>query len=60
MTARIFPGTTAVRRQQERPVLPMPDGQADKAETARRARALGLALRKGKRVVFGRQLYPPR
>jgi hypothetical protein len=50
MTAKTFPG--AVRKLESHPVLPMPLGQAEKAELARQARALGKALRKGKRVLF--------
>lgn len=50
MTARTFPGT--VQKPESQPALPMPAGQAEKAELARQARALGKALRKGKRVLF--------
>lgn len=48
------------RRQQDQPALPVPEGQAGKIELARQARELGLELRKGKRVVFGRHLHPLR
>lgn len=50
MTAKTFPG--AVRKLGSQPVLPTPPAQAEKAELARQARALGKALRKGKRVLF--------
>ena len=50
MTARTFPG--AVRKLESQPVLPTPPAQVEKAELARQARALGMALRKGKRVLF--------
>jgi hypothetical protein len=50
MTARTLPGT--VRKLESQPVLPAPLGLAEKAELARQARALGKALRKGKRVLF--------
>lgn len=49
MTTRRFP---AVRKLESQPVLPTSPGQAQKAELARQARALGQALRKGKRVLF--------
>jgi hypothetical protein len=38
---------------EKQPVLPASRGQAEKAEMARQARALGGTLRKGKRVLFG-------
>ncbi|HEX3955453.1 MAG TPA: hypothetical protein VHZ03_02345 [Trebonia sp.] len=47
MTARTFPGTA--RKLESQPVLPAP---LEQAELARQARALGKALRKGKRVLF--------
>jgi hypothetical protein len=50
MTAKTFPG--AVRKLEGQPVLPTPPTQAEKAELARQARALGKALRKGKRLLF--------
>lgn len=46
--------------EESRPVLPMPESRpaeqwAERAEKAAEARALGLKLRKGKRLVFSRR-----
>jgi hypothetical protein len=51
MTTKPVPGPA--RNREKQPVLPPPRGQAEKAETAKQARALGRTLRTGKRVLFG-------
>jgi len=49
---------------EDNPALTVPEEQpaaqwAEKAQKAREARALGLRLRKGKRLVFSSPRYPP-